>query len=236
MANTTLGNNSMICAAGTPASRALTADEVMSCNVNATSGSQKWVSVVIRYVRALKNEVKMAQTLDRPLASPFTTPSQLDVCSAVMAFLRSNLRQRPYQQAFASSVVSRLSRRIRRRHSCCNTCSTPARTEHTACQTVSRYSYPWSNCIRSRLLADGFPHCSARKTCAHMVEELALLERAVPTSPATARTNRHPGVIFLAPFRTPESDKPSSSNATSFPSCSRAATSLEIVRTLELLE
>ena len=64
-----------------------------------------------------------------------------------------------------------------------------------------------------------------------MVEELALLERAVPTSPTTARTNMHPGFIFLTPFRaTPESDNPSSSNATSFPSCSRAATSFEIVR------
>ena len=72
---------------------------------------------------------------DRPDArlwlSPFTTPSQLDVCSDVIAFLRSNFRHRPYQQAFASSVVSRLSRRIRRRHSCCRTCSTPARTTPT---------------------------------------------------------------------------------------------------------
>ena len=90
------------------------------------------------YVRAVKNDVKIAQTLTRLWASPLTAPSQPDVCSAVMAFFRSNLRHRPYQQAFASSVASRLSRRISRRHSCCSTCSTPARTEHTVCHTVSR--------------------------------------------------------------------------------------------------
>ena len=50
------------------------------------------------YVRAVKNDVKIAQTLTRLWASPLTAPSQPDVCSAVMAFFRSNLRHRPYQQ------------------------------------------------------------------------------------------------------------------------------------------
>jgi len=80
---------------------------VISCNVNATSGSQKWVSVVIKYVRALKNDVKIAQTLDRLLASPLTTPSQLEVCSDVMAFLRSNLRHRPGWRLSVMRTASR---------------------------------------------------------------------------------------------------------------------------------
>ena len=130
----------MICVAGTFASSALTADEEMSCNVNDTLESQWCVSVVITYVRARKNEVKIAHTLERLCESPLTAPSQLDVCSAVIAFFRSNLRQRPNQQALANSVASRLSRRMSRRHSCCKTCSMPARTELTVCHTVSRNS------------------------------------------------------------------------------------------------